>query len=363
MLTKLKQKDFDKVFMIMEDSFPKDEYRTYEKQKALLDDERYMIYIIPDGEEVKAFIAVWQFDEFAFVEHFAVNQTYRNQGLGSIILQELMKKLPCMICLEVELPETDFAKRRIGFYERNGFTLNSYDYVQPAMSEGRNELPLQIMTSGKAVSEEQFEKIRDTLYREVYHTDPRCGKSGDECLWTIPAGRAFTDEGLRERFELRCIRQDEGEQAAEIERICFPPNEACKREMMLQRVAKAPELFLVAVDRATGKLAGFLNGLSTDEESFRDEFFTDADLCDPDGRNVMLLGLDVLPEYRRQGLARELMLEYLQREKAKGRYRILLTCADSKVDMYRKMGFRDLGTSGSVWGGHPWHEMDCVLNL
>ena len=31
-------------------------------------------------------------------------------------------------------------------------------------------------------------------------------------------------------------------------------------------------------------------------------FFTDADLYDPEGRNVMLLGLDVLPEYRGRDL-------------------------------------------------------------
>ena len=68
------------------------------------------------------------------------------------------------------------------------------------------------------------------------------------------------EPGLQERFALREIRQDEAEQAAEIERICFPPNEACSREMMFQRVKMAPELFLVAEDRNTGRLAGFLNG-------------------------------------------------------------------------------------------------------
>ena len=50
-------------------------------------------------------------------------------------------------------------------------------------------------------------------------------------------------------------------------------------------------LFLVAIDKSTGKLAGFLNGVATDEEKFRDEFFTDIDLCDENGKNVMLLGL------------------------------------------------------------------------
>lgn len=74
------------------------------------------------------------------------------------------------------------------------------------------------------------------------------------------------------RFEFREIRQDEAEYAAQIEEICFPPNEACSRKMMLERVRTAPELFLVAVEKHTGEIAGFLNGLSTDEEKFRDEF-------------------------------------------------------------------------------------------
>ena len=76
-----------------------------------------------------------------------------------------------------------------------------------------------------------------------------------------------------------------------IEQICFPPHEACSEKHMKERIAKAPELFLVAVDKETGRLAGFLNGLSTKEQVFRDEFFLDANLYDPAGECVMLLGL------------------------------------------------------------------------
>jgi hypothetical protein len=53
---------------------------------------------------------------------------------------------------------------------------------------------------------------------------------------------------------------------------------------MKERVKTAPELFLVAIDRSTGKMAGFLNGLATDETIFRDEFFTDASLYNPKGK-------------------------------------------------------------------------------
>ena len=164
-----------------------------------------------------------------------------------------------------------------------------------------------------------------------------------------------------EKYEFRSIKSDEADQAVRIEQICFPPNEACSEKCMKERIAAAPELFLVAVDRATGKLAGFLNGLATDEYSFRDEFFTDVNLYRQDGKNVMLLGLDVLPEYRKQGLARELVFQYLKREQEKGREMLVLTCLEDRVEMYKKMGFTDRGIADSTWGGEEWHEMTCRI--
>jgi ribosomal protein S18 acetylase RimI-like enzyme len=164
-------------------------------------------------------------------------------------------------------------------------------------------------------------------------------------------------DNIFKNYTFRSIRPEEAEQAAAIEQICFPPNEACSEQHMKERVAKAPELFLVAVDKSTGRLAGFLNGLATDEDIFRDEFFTDVNLYNPTGRNVMLLGLDVLPEHRGQGLAGELVSQYAKKERKNGRKTLILTCLESKVKMYEKMGFADRGIADSSWGGEEWHEM------
>ena len=120
---------------------------------------------------------------------------------------------------------------------------------------------------------------------------------------------------MHDHFEFRTIRPKEAEEAVVIENICFPPNEACSRENMIARIAVAADLFLVAIDRKTGEIAGFLNGIATDEYSFRDEFFTDETTHNCDGKNVMLLGLDVLPQYRRQGLGRKLVMTYCFRER------------------------------------------------
>lgn len=167
-------------------------------------------------------------------------------------------------------------------------------------------------------------------------------------------------ESVIQKFEFRNIRPEETDQAVMIEQICFPPDEACSEAHMRERIEKAPELFLVAEEKESGKIAGFLNGLSTNEETFRDEFFTDADLYEPEGKNVMLLGLDVLPEYRGQGLARELVGQYRMRERKNGREVLILTCLQAKAEMYKRMGFCDRGIANSSWGGEQWHEMSCM---
>lgn len=163
--------EFDNVFAIMEQSFPDDERRNYTEQRALFDNPEYSIYVVDDDRDnrIKAFIAVWDFEEFAYVEHFAVNPEYRNGGIGAEVLHRLHELMDKQLCLEVEPPENELARRRIGFYSRNGFVLNEYHYIQPPMSEGKNSIPLFIMTSKEAVDEERFKFLRRVLYEGVYH--------------------------------------------------------------------------------------------------------------------------------------------------------------------------------------------------
>ncbi|MBO5424716.1 MAG: GNAT family N-acetyltransferase, partial [Lachnospiraceae bacterium] len=170
MLNKLNSYDFDKVYKIMEDSFPPDEHRPYEEQKELLNNPNYCIYVSKSevSSDIQGFMAVWQFETLTFIEHFAVDEKYRNAGLGSEMLQDICDMVQGRICLEVELPYTDMAKKRIGFYERNGFTYNNYQYVQPAISNGRNPIPLRIMTTESSLNIEEFNMVKELLYKEVY---------------------------------------------------------------------------------------------------------------------------------------------------------------------------------------------------
>lgn len=168
-MQKLELYQFDSVYHIMEQSFPNDERRRYQEQLQLLENPYYSVYIQENGTEIQGFVAVWHFDSFIFLEHFAVNPKFRNHGLGSHILDWMRTTFHTPICLEAEPPETELARRRIGFYERNGFYLNDYPYTQPAISAGKKEIPLMIMTSDTVVDADTFQQIKDTLYKEVYH--------------------------------------------------------------------------------------------------------------------------------------------------------------------------------------------------
>ena len=165
MIEKLKLHEFDAVYAIMEQSFPLEEYRCYEGQKALLQKPAYRIYVTKEENRILGFAAVWQLENWLFLEHLAVEPQFRNRGIGAELLGFLAEK---RCCLEVELPETDLARRRIGFYQRNGFFLNDYPYVQPSLGEGRNPVPLSIMTSGSTISPEEFAQLKHLLYSRVY---------------------------------------------------------------------------------------------------------------------------------------------------------------------------------------------------
>ena len=168
MLQRINETNFPEIYRIMQASFSDDEYRPYDEQLALFEEPEYRIYYMPAG-----FLAVWEFESFIYIEHFAVDPALRNSGTGSAMLQELVKQYQKPICLEVELPEDELTRRRIGFYERNGFVFNEYPYIQPPISKGKSPVPLRIMTYKSEITREEFKKMKEILYRRVYKCEAR----------------------------------------------------------------------------------------------------------------------------------------------------------------------------------------------
>lgn len=170
MIQPLKPQDFDAFFALLEQSFPPEEYRPYAAQRALLENPAYCPLILQDADGAPCgLIALWDLGTFGYVEHLAVAPSLRCGGLGRQLLTEGLSKFGKRVCLEVEPPETELARRRIGFYRRCGLTLHpDYPYLQPPLAEGRSAFPLLLMTTGGLASRAELDTMRDTLHAVVY---------------------------------------------------------------------------------------------------------------------------------------------------------------------------------------------------
>ena len=168
-IERMRLEDFDAVFRLLAQSFPAGERRDAAGQCALLSDSAYHIDILraPSGG-VQALMALWDFDDFVFFEHFAVDPACRNGGIGG-----LFARYDKPACLEAELPETELAARRIGFYERHGFTVNAdYPYFQPALTPGGSPLSMHLLTTGDARTAAELRAIETLVHTRVYGKTP-----------------------------------------------------------------------------------------------------------------------------------------------------------------------------------------------
>ena len=171
MIKRIFENDFEQIFEIMENSFPLEEFRTKEEQFSLFLNKNYKIYGYLEEDKLLSFAAIWELDDITFIEHLATNPKHRGRGIGKEILLKIIAESNGIVCLEVEPPIDNITRRRISFYERCGMHMNDYPYMQPSISEGRDPVPLFIMTSKGKIDKEKFLNIQNILYKEVYRTE------------------------------------------------------------------------------------------------------------------------------------------------------------------------------------------------
>lgn len=152
-------------------SFPIDERRDFLFVKNLLEVPNSpfnIIVAINDNNEFIGFISYWEWNDFRYIEHFAVEPSLRGGGMGQKMISDFGMLATSPIILEVEPPIDEMATRRIGFYKRCGYHLwNDVKYTQPAYDSSKNSLDLKIMTYGDITITENSEYI-SRIKREVY---------------------------------------------------------------------------------------------------------------------------------------------------------------------------------------------------
>ncbi len=161
------EKTFDKVYNKMMAAFPHEERRDCYDERECIKNDKFKLFEIYDGETEVGFTALWVFNNFVFIEHIAIDQNKRGGGYGSKAIEHIKELYNKPIILEAEAPVTEQQIKRIKFYERLGFKVNDYDYMQPSYHGGEG-VPLMILSYPELLSQNQFDLFLSETRREVY---------------------------------------------------------------------------------------------------------------------------------------------------------------------------------------------------
>ncbi|MCI6676759.1 MAG: GNAT family N-acetyltransferase [Clostridiales bacterium] len=140
-----------------------------------------------------------------------------------------------------------------------------------------------------------------------------------------------------------------------VESKCFPAAEAASKEDFKKRLTVYPNHFWLLEEE--GMILSFINGMVTDEMILKDEMYENASLHKENGNWQMIFGVNTIPQYRKQGLAAQLMNVVIADAKKQGRKGLVLTCKAERIHYYKKFGFQNKGISKSTHGGVIWYDM------
>ncbi|RMG18573.1 MAG: GNAT family N-acetyltransferase [Planctomycetota bacterium] len=183
--------------------------------------------------------------------------------------------------------------------------------------------------------------------------DSGCRRAG--ATPSAAAGSGVPADGATGPLRLRRPRPEDLEALAALEARSYPPDEAAPREVLADRIARAPACFLLA-EGEDGALLGFVCGTRSAAPTLTHASMREHD---PAGASLCIHSVVVDPAHRRRGLGRRLVAAYLERvgRDLSGVERVLLICKQHLVGFYEQNGFRLVGPSSVVHGRDPWFEM------
>ena len=155
---------------------------------------------------------------------------------------------------------------------------------------------------------------------------------------------------------IRTATSDDLEKLAAVEAACFPASEAATKEQLAKRVKHYGNHFWLMFDG--DRLVSFVDGFVTNETDLTDEMYEKAELHNEGGEWQMIFGVNTIPEYRKRGLAGELIKRAISDAENQGRKGLVLTCKDALIPYYSKFGFINEGISDkSTHGNVAWNQM------
>lgn len=162
---------YNNLFELYQNSFPIEERRELKDLNYLIQNEKQMCFnSIEIENHLVGFIILWNFEDFIYIEHFAIFPEERCKGFGTEILEAIKANFKKTIVFEVE-PENDLVSIiRINFYRRNLFEVIDKSYRQPSYHNKIDSYPMWIMSNKFDLTEITILNFIQIIKKNVYQS-------------------------------------------------------------------------------------------------------------------------------------------------------------------------------------------------
>lgn len=151
-------------------SFPLYEQRNEKQQEYAFGFNHYYLECGIENQTILYFIAYWDYKDYIYIEHFAVNPDHRGLNVGTVALQNIIEEKKKLILLEIDPLNTELAMKRYRFYRKLGFVENDYQHFHPPYDLQLPAHQLVILSLGKPLIKSLYEKFYRDLSGEIMKT-------------------------------------------------------------------------------------------------------------------------------------------------------------------------------------------------
>ena len=119
------KRESDYIKKLYKDSFPRLERKAFFRFNG----SNILKFIIKNGNENAGFMICCRYKDLFFIDYFAVDEKYRNCGIGGKALDVILERFgDCRIFLEIEDPSVECdnklqREKRLKFYLKKGFSV------------------------------------------------------------------------------------------------------------------------------------------------------------------------------------------------------------------------------------------------
>jgi len=168
-ITSISDTDFKLTWGTYSSSFPDYEKRLLASHKRAFEDSRFYANSVYDNDNYIGFIFFWILGSYIFVEHFAIEEKFRNNSYGSKIITKLTEENKTyIILLEIDPPDDEISIRRFDFYNRLGFRNNDIIHCIPSFQKKLGNYILNLLSYGRVITDDEYSLFYDSLMKSIF---------------------------------------------------------------------------------------------------------------------------------------------------------------------------------------------------